>query len=98
MKPTAPLRYTFILLATTPCRGLSLSRQRRLADLDCFLEERGDVDDRAFVARVNREQRFINRDPFADFFDRCRRKRNVIDYDHAYVATETEAEKGSVCA
>ena len=29
--------------------------------------------------------------PFTDYFDRCRRKRNVIDYDHAYVATETEA-------
>src|SRR5260370_14679873 len=29
--------------------------------------------------------------PFADYFDRCRRKRNVIDYDDAYVATETEA-------
>jgi uncharacterized protein (UPF0332 family) len=31
--------------------------------------------------------------PFADYFDRCRRKRNVIDYDDAYVATETEAEE-----
>ncbi|HEV2990161.1 MAG TPA: HEPN domain-containing protein [Candidatus Angelobacter sp.] len=31
--------------------------------------------------------------PFADYFDRCRRKRNVIDYEHAYVATETEAEE-----
>jgi uncharacterized protein (UPF0332 family) len=29
--------------------------------------------------------------PYADYFDRCRRKRNVIDYDDAYVATETEA-------
>jgi uncharacterized protein (UPF0332 family) len=32
-------------------------------------------------------------DPFADYFDRCRRKRNVIDYDDAYVATETEAQE-----
>jgi uncharacterized protein (UPF0332 family) len=32
-------------------------------------------------------------DPHADYFDRCRRKRNVIDYDGAYVATETEAEE-----
>src|SRR5438445_13137655 len=69
MKPTAPLRYNFSALATTPCRGLSYSRSRRLADLDCFLEERGDVDDRALVARVNREQRFIKSDPFADFLD-----------------------------
>jgi hypothetical protein len=29
--------------------------------------------------------------PFSDYFDRCRRKRNVIDYDDAFVATETEA-------
>ena len=27
----------------------------------------------------------------SDYFDRCRRKRNVIDYDDAFVATETEA-------
>ncbi len=26
MKPTAPLRYKFSVFATTPCRGLSLSR------------------------------------------------------------------------
>jgi len=26
MKPTAPLRYNFNVFATTPCRGLSLSR------------------------------------------------------------------------
>jgi uncharacterized protein (UPF0332 family) len=32
-------------------------------------------------------------DPFADYFDRCRRKRNTIDYDYAFVATETEAEE-----
>ncbi len=30
-------------------------------------------------------------DPFSDYFDRCRRKRNVIDYDDACVASETEA-------
>ncbi len=29
--------------------------------------------------------------PFSDYFDRCRRKRNVIDYDDAFVATDTEA-------
>ena len=28
---------------------------------------------------------------YSDYFERCRRKRNVIDYDDAYVATETEA-------
>jgi len=28
-----------------------------------------------------------------DFFEPCRRKRNVIDYDHASVATHTEAEE-----
>jgi hypothetical protein len=28
-----------------------------------------------------------------DFFEVCRRKRNVIDYDHASVATHTEAEE-----
>lgn len=32
-------------------------------------------------------------DPYADYFDRCRRKRNIIDYDDAYVATETEAQE-----
>jgi hypothetical protein len=26
-----------------------------------------------------------------DYFESCRRKRNVIDYDHAFVATKTEA-------
>ena len=30
-------------------------------------------------------------DPHSDYFDRCRRKRNVIDYDDAFVATETES-------
>jgi uncharacterized protein (UPF0332 family) len=30
---------------------------------------------------------------FLDYFDACRRKRNVIDYDAAFVATETEAEE-----
>lgn len=30
---------------------------------------------------------------YSDYFDRCRRKRNVIDYDDAYVATETEAQE-----
>ena len=29
--------------------------------------------------------------PYSDYFDRCRRKRNVIDYDDTFVATETEA-------
>lgn len=29
-------------------------------------------------------------DPYSDYFDRCR-QRNVIDYDDAFVATETEA-------
>lgn len=28
-----------------------------------------------------------------DFFEACRRKRNVIDYDHASVTTQTEAEE-----
>jgi hypothetical protein len=28
-----------------------------------------------------------------DFFEACRRKRNVIDYDHASVATRTEADE-----
>lgn len=27
----------------------------------------------------------------ADYFDACRRKRNIIDYDNASVATDTEA-------
>lgn len=31
--------------------------------------------------------------PYTDYFDRCRRKRNVIDYDNAFVATETEAQE-----
>jgi uncharacterized protein (UPF0332 family) len=32
-------------------------------------------------------------DPYSDYFDRCRRKRNVIDYDDAFVASETEAKE-----
>lgn len=32
-------------------------------------------------------------DPYSDYFDRCRRKRNTIDYDYALVATETEAQE-----
>ena len=32
-------------------------------------------------------------EPYSDYFDRCRRKRNVIDYDDAFVATETEAQE-----
>jgi hypothetical protein len=28
---------------------------------------------------------------YADYFDRCRRKRNVIDYTRSHVATESEA-------
>ena len=31
-------------------------------------------------------------DPHSDYFDRCRRKRNVIDYDDAFAA-ETEAKE-----
>ena len=31
--------------------------------------------------------------PYSDYFDRCRRKRNVIDYDDAFVSTETEAKE-----
>lgn len=29
-------------------------------------------------------------DNYADYFETCRRKRNVIDYTHANVATDTE--------
>ena len=29
----------------------------------------------------------------ADYFDTCRRKRNILDYDAAQVATETEADE-----
>jgi hypothetical protein len=32
-------------------------------------------------------------EPLADYFDTCRRKRNLIDYDASEVATETEAEE-----
>lgn len=28
---------------------------------------------------------------YADYFDRCRRKRNLIDYTRSHVATESEA-------
>jgi hypothetical protein len=31
--------------------------------------------------------------PSLDFFEACRRKRNIIDYDQAAVATHTEAEE-----
>jgi hypothetical protein len=30
---------------------------------------------------------------YTDYFDTCRRKRNVIDYDNSSVATETEAKE-----
>lgn len=33
----------------------------------------------------------ITVDKYADYFDRCRRKRNVIDYTRSDVATESEA-------
>lgn len=32
-------------------------------------------------------------DKYADYFDRCRRKRNVIDYTRSHVATESEAKE-----
>ncbi|CAN5804475.1 hypothetical protein BH24ACI5_BH24ACI5_06810 [soil metagenome] len=32
-------------------------------------------------------------DKFADYLDRCRRKRNVIDYTRSQVATDTEAKE-----
>lgn len=32
-------------------------------------------------------------DPYADYFEVCRRKRNVIDYTRSNVATETEAKE-----
>ena len=32
-------------------------------------------------------------DPYSDYFDRCRGKRNLIDYDDVFVATETEAKE-----
>ena len=31
--------------------------------------------------------------PLASYFDLCRRKRNIVDYDMANVASETEAEQ-----
>jgi hypothetical protein len=30
---------------------------------------------------------------YADYFETCRRKRNVIDYTHSHVATDTEAKE-----
>ncbi len=35
----------------------------------------------------------VNAAALTDYFDLCRRKRNVIDYDNSSVATETEAEE-----
>ena len=32
-------------------------------------------------------------DKYADYFERCRRKRNLIDYTRSHVATETESEE-----
>ena len=32
-------------------------------------------------------------DKYADYFDRCRRKRNVIDYTRSHVATDSEADE-----
>jgi hypothetical protein len=31
--------------------------------------------------------------PYADYFETCRRKRNVIDYTRSHVATDTEADE-----
>ena len=31
--------------------------------------------------------------PWISYFDTCRRKRNVVDYDSAYMVSETEAEE-----
>jgi hypothetical protein len=31
--------------------------------------------------------------PYTTYFDTCRRKRNILDYDAAHVATETEAKE-----
>jgi hypothetical protein len=41
----------------------------------------------ARIALGSKAKRFI------DYFDTCRHKRNVIDYDAAFVATDTEAEE-----
>jgi hypothetical protein len=54
-----------------------LSRRRRWAPQDCF-----EVVKLAIGKAV---------DPYSDYFGRCRRERNVIEYDDAFVATETEA-------
>jgi len=35
----------------------------------------------------------VNASQYADYFERCRRKRNVIDYTRSQVATETEAQE-----
>ena len=35
----------------------------------------------------------VNASKYADYFERCRRKRNVIDYTRSQVATETEAQE-----
>jgi len=32
-------------------------------------------------------------DQYTDYLEACRRKRNVIDYTHSHVATETEAKE-----
>ena len=32
-------------------------------------------------------------DTYADYFERCRRKRNLIDYTRSSVATDTEADE-----
>src|SRR5437762_1371079 len=32
-------------------------------------------------------------DKYADYFETCRRKRNVIDYTRSHVATDTEADE-----
>jgi hypothetical protein len=37
-------------------------------------------------------------DPYSDYFDRCRRKRNVIEYDNAQVTSETAAHERTDCS
>lgn len=55
----------------------ALGRGGDSADLDGFFEQRCDVDDRALVAGVDREERLIKIDMFADFFDFGKANREI---------------------
>jgi hypothetical protein len=61
-------------------RALVIALQGRQVIIGCILRRPG--------SRLG-----SSADRFLDYFETSRRKRNIIDYDYAFVATDTEAEE-----